>query len=50
MSETPVRYVKVKGVKYLRLEDVVRMIREIGETEEVDVRNRFEECFSGELI
>lgn len=35
-----VRYVVVRDVRYLRAEDVVALIREVGVTEETDVRNR----------
>ena len=38
-----VRYVIVKGSRYLRQEDVARMILEVAATEEVDVRRRLEE-------
>ncbi len=36
-----IRFVEVKGVKYLRAEDVAEMIRDMAATEETDVRNRF---------
>jgi hypothetical protein len=39
-----VRYVTVRGVRYLRIEDVADIIRELGATEETDVRNRLDEA------
>ncbi len=38
------RYVVVKGVAYLRAEDVADLIRELGGGEETDVRNRLNEA------
>lgn len=38
----PVRHVKVSGVVYLRLEDVVSLIAETACTESTDVRDRLE--------
>lgn len=35
-----VRYVVVKGEKYLRAEDVANYLRELASTEETDTRNR----------
>jgi len=35
-----VRYVVVKGVRYLRAEDVAAYVRELAGGEETDVRNR----------
>lgn len=35
-----VRYVVVGGARYLRVDDVATLIREIGSTEETDVRTR----------
>lgn len=40
----PFRYVEVRGVRYLRLEDVATFIRELGGGEETDVRNRLKEA------
>lgn len=40
----PFRYVEVRGVRYLRLEDVAAFIRELGGGEETDVRNRLKEA------
>ena len=39
-----VRAVVVKGERYLRLDDVAAWLRELVSTEEVDVRNRFNEA------
>lgn len=39
-----VRYVDVHGVRYLRLEDVAAFVRELGSSEETDVRNRLDEA------
>lgn len=46
MKEVPFsfRFVEVRGVRYLRLDDVVAFLRELGGTEETDVRNRLEEA------
>jgi hypothetical protein len=44
MDQTKFRFVVVKDKTYLRLEDVVQFIIEIGGTEETDVRNRLEEA------
>ncbi len=38
-----VRLVTVRGVRYLRLEDVADMIYEMAAAEEVDVRKRFQD-------
>lgn len=40
----PFRYVTVRGVRYLRLEDVATYIRELEGGEETDVRNRLKEA------
>jgi hypothetical protein len=40
----PFRFVEVRGVQYLRLDDVATFLRELGGTEETDVRNRIEEA------
>ena len=37
------RCVDVRGVRYLRSEDVVSLIRDVAATEETDVRNRLNE-------
>jgi len=42
----PFRYVEVRGVRYLRLEDVAAFVRALGSTEETDVRNRLDEAVS----
>jgi hypothetical protein len=34
------RFVEVRGTRYIRAEDVAEYIRELGETEETDVRRR----------
>lgn len=36
-----IRFVKVSGASYLRLEDVVRYLTELASTEDTDVRERF---------
>jgi hypothetical protein len=38
--EKPVRYIIVNSTQYLRVEDVTALIREVGATEDTDVRNR----------
>ena len=43
-TTSKIRYVLVKGEKYLRLEDVVDYMRAIADTEETDVRNRLYEA------
>lgn len=46
MSEArfPFHFVEVRGVRYLRLDDVARFIRELGGSEETDVRNRLQQA------
>jgi hypothetical protein len=39
----PIRFVMVKEVKYLRLEDVTEILLEFAGSEETDVRNRMHE-------
>jgi hypothetical protein len=39
-----VRFVEVRGTRYLRAEDVEDLIRELGSGEETDVRKRLEEA------
>lgn len=39
-EQSRIRFVVVRGVKYLRLEDVQEYLRTLGNTEEVDVRQR----------
>jgi hypothetical protein len=39
-----VRYVVVRGVRYLHVDDVAEFIREAGGGEETDVRNRLTEA------
>jgi hypothetical protein len=34
------RFVEVRGVRYLRVDDVAAFVRELGGGEETDVRNR----------
>lgn len=41
-----VRFVMVRGVSYLRAEDVAEYIRRLGSTEETDVRTRLNEAAS----
>lgn len=38
------RFIEVRGVRYLHAEDVVEFIAELGATEETDVRNRLNEA------
>lgn len=38
-----IRFVVVRGVQYLRVDDVVAYIRELGSGEDIDVRNRLNE-------
>jgi hypothetical protein len=38
------RFVKIRGVRYLRLDDVATFLRELGSAEETDVRNRLDEA------
>lgn len=38
-----IRFVVVRGVQYLRVEDVAEYIRELGSGEDTDVRNRLNE-------
>ena len=40
----PLRFVDVRGVRYLRLDDVAAFIRELGGGEETDVRSRLNEA------
>ena len=40
----PFRFVEIRGVRYLRLDDVAAFLRELGGSEETDVRNRLEEA------
>jgi hypothetical protein len=44
MSTQNMRYVKTKDAVYFRAEDVAALLRELGATEETDVRNRLEEA------
>lgn len=46
MKEPPFlfRCVEVRGVRYLRVDDVIAFLRELGSTEETDVRNRLDEA------
>lgn len=38
-----VRVIEIRGVKYLRAEDVARLLRELGATEATDVCDRLNE-------
>jgi len=38
------RVIDVKGAKYLRAEDVAEYVRNLGSTEETDVRNRLDQA------
>jgi hypothetical protein len=40
----PFRYVDIRGVRYLRLEDVATFLRTLGGSEETDVRTRLDEA------
>lgn len=40
----PFRFVEVRGVRYLRLDDVAAFLHALGSTEETDVRNRLDEA------
>jgi hypothetical protein len=42
--KTDLRYVVLRGVRYLRAEDVAAFLRELGSTEETDVRKRLDEA------
>ncbi len=44
-----IRFITYKGVKYLRSEDVAKVLRELGSTEETDVRTRIETLASSLL-
>ncbi len=44
-----VRFITHKGVKYLRVEDIVDVLRELGATEETDTRKRIETLASSLL-
>jgi hypothetical protein len=44
MSNFEFRFVRVRGERYLRLDDVASFIRDLGGTEETDVRNRLNEA------
>lgn len=39
-----IRFVVVRGVRYLRVDDVADYIRELGGSEETNVRNRLEQA------
>ena len=43
------RFIEVRGVQYLRCDDVASFIRELGGAEETDVRNRLNEA-AGRLL
>lgn len=43
------RFIDVRGERYLRLTDVMTFIRELGGGEETDVRNRLNEAASNLL-
>lgn len=40
----PFRFVEVRGERYLRFDDVAAFLRELGGSEETDVRNRLDEA------
>lgn len=39
-SAFTLRFVEVRGVRYLRLDDVAAFVRDLGDGEETDVRRR----------
>lgn len=39
-----IRSIKVNGITYVRVADVVELLRAIGATEDIDVRNRLEKA------
>lgn len=43
-SKMQFRYVTVRGVRYLRVEDVALFVRDLGSTEPTDTRNRLNEA------
>ena len=43
MGKEQIRYIVVRGVRYMRAEDVAAYIREIAGAEETDTRKRLEE-------
>lgn len=40
----PIRFIDVRGERYLRIEDVAAFVRELGGSEETDVRHRLDEA------
>lgn len=44
MSQTNVRFVDIRGVRYLRAEDVATYLREVAGSETTDTRNRLNEA------
>jgi hypothetical protein len=40
----PFRFVEIRGVRYLRIDDVAAFVRELGSAEETDVRKRLDEA------
>lgn len=49
MTEKPrykfnLRFVVVRGVRYLRLDDVAILLRDLGSTEDTDTRRRLDEA------
>lgn len=46
-EEIDVRFIKFKGVTYLRREDIVDVIETVAATEETDVRWRLEKVYRG---
>ena len=43
-AKAQLRYVVIRGVQYLRHDDVASFIRALGSAEETDVRNRLNEA------
>lgn len=44
MSLHKLRFIVVRGRRYLRLDDVASLLRRIGSTEETDTRDRLDEA------
>lgn len=46
----PFRFVEVRGVRYLRIDDVAAFVRELGGGEETDVRRRLNEAANNLVV
>jgi hypothetical protein len=44
VDKVNVRFVTVRGVRYLRVDDVAGLLRDLGATEATDVRNRLDKA------